>query len=46
MLRDDIIDENEREELKMLSERLNLSEEDILSIEDHYKVKKSKKKKN
>ncbi len=46
MLKDDKIDANEREELKMLSERLNLSEEDILSIEDHYKVKKSKKRKN
>ena len=40
MLEDNKIDKGEREELKKLSERLNLSEEDILSIEEHYKVKK------
>jgi len=41
MLEDNKIDKGEREELKKLSERLNLSEEDILSIEGHYKVKKN-----
>ncbi len=40
MLQDDIIDKEEREELKLLSEKLNLSDEDIGSIEEHYKNKK------
>ena len=40
MLKDDIIDKNEREELKLLSEKLNLSDEDIGSIEELYKTKK------
>ena len=40
MLSDNVIDEGERKELKELSERLNLSDEDILAIEEHYKNKK------
>ena len=40
MLKDDIIDNNEREELKLLSEKLNLSDEDIGAIEELYKTKK------
>ena len=40
MLQDDIIDKEEREELKLLSEKLNLSDEDIGSIEELYKNKK------
>ena len=40
MLEDDVIDKDEREELKMLSEKLNLSDKDIGAIEDHYKTKK------
>ena len=40
MLSDNIIDEGERKELKELSERLNLTDEDILAIEEHYKNKK------
>jgi len=44
MLKDDLIDAKEREELKKLSEKLNLTEEDISSIEGHYKVKKKSKK--
>ena len=38
MLDDDIIDEEERKELDKLSESLNLSEEDIVSIEETNKV--------
>ena len=41
MLQDDIIDKDEREELKILSEKLNLSDEDIGAIEELYKTKKS-----
>ena len=40
MLKDDVIDNDEREELKLLSEKLNLSDEDIGAIEDLYKTKK------
>tara|TARA_Y100001968_G_scaffold323519_1_gene361322 strand:- start:1458 stop:2375 length:918 start_codon:yes stop_codon:yes gene_type:complete len=40
MLQDNVIDDSEREELRKLSEKLNLSEEDILSIEEHYSQKK------
>ncbi len=40
MLADDIIDEGERKELKELSERLNLTDEDIKAIETHLKNKK------
>jgi len=40
MLSDNIIDEEERKELEELSQRLNLSDEDILAIEEHYKNKK------
>ena len=40
MLSDNIIDEEERKELDELSEKLNLSDEDIEAIEDHYKNKK------
>lgn len=40
MLKDDIIDKEEREELKLLSEKLNLSDKDIGAIEEHYKTKK------
>ncbi len=40
MLKDDIIDQDEREELRQLSERLNLSDKDIGSIEEHIKSKK------
>ena len=38
MLDDDIIDEEERKELDKLSESLNLSEEDIVSIEETNKI--------
>ena len=40
MLSDNIIDDKEREELVELSQRLNLSAEAILAIEEHYKSKK------
>ncbi len=40
MLTDNIIDEKERKELNKLSEKLNLSDEDIEAIEEHYKNKK------
>jgi len=40
MLKDDVIDNDEREELKLLSEKLNLSDEDIVAIEELYKTKK------
>ena len=40
MLSDNIIDDKERKELVELSQRLNLSDEDILAIEEHYKNKK------
>lgn len=40
MLSDNIIDDDERKELDELSEKLNLSDEDIEAIEDHYKNKK------
>ncbi len=40
MLEDNIIDDEERRELNKLSESLNLSEEDIVSIEETNKVKK------
>ena len=40
MLSDNIIDAGERKELEELSQRLNLSDEDILAIEEHYKNKK------
>ena len=40
VLSDNIIDESERKELEELSERLNLSDEDIEAIEEHYKNKK------
>ena len=46
MLQDNVIDDSEREELRKLSEKLNLSEEDILSIEEHYSQKKKGDKKN
>ena len=39
MLEDNVIDENERKELEELSERLNLSDKDIDSIEETNKVK-------
>ena len=35
-----IFDSDEREELKLLSEKLNLSDEDIGAIEELYKTKK------
>ena len=41
MLQDDFIDEEERKELIKLSEKLNLSEEDISSIEEEKRVKKN-----
>ena len=41
MLSDNVIDDDERKELKDLSERLNLSDEDISAIEAHYKNKKN-----
>jgi len=44
MLSDNIIDDSERKELDELSEKLNLSDEDIAAIEAHYKNKKKKKK--
>ena len=40
MLSDNIIDDDERKELDELSEKLNLSDEDIAAIEAHYKNKK------
>jgi len=40
MLKDDIIDQDEREELRQLSEKLNLSDKDIGSIEEHIQSKK------
>ena len=40
MLSDNVIDESERKELEELSQRLNLSDEDIIAIEEHYKNKK------
>ena len=40
MLSDNVIDEEERKELEELSQRLNLSDEDILAIEEHYRNKK------
>ena len=40
MLSDNVIDEGERKELEELSQRLNLSDEDIIAIEEHYKNKK------
>ena len=40
MLSDNVIDERERKELEELSQRLNLSDEDIITIEEHYKNKK------
>ena len=40
MLSDNVIDDDERKELNELSERLNLSDEDIAAIEAHYKNKK------
>ena len=46
MLQDNVIDDSEREELRKLSEKLNLSEEDILSIEQHYDQKNKGDKKN
>ena len=42
MLSDNIIDDEERKELDNLSEKLNLSDEDIAAIEAHYKNKKKK----
>ena len=42
MLSDNIIDDDERKELDELSEKLNLSDENIEAIEDHYKNKKKK----
>ena len=45
MLTDDIIDDKERKELNKLSERLNLSDEDIEAIEEHYKNKNKNKNK-
>jgi len=41
MLADDIIDDSERLELRKLSEKLNLSEEDIVSIEEENIHKKN-----
>lgn len=40
MLSDDFIDEQERKELKKLSEKLNLSDKDIVSIEGENIIKK------
>ena len=37
-----MIDDEERKELDDLSEKLNLSDEDIAAIEAHYKNKKKK----
>ena len=42
MLSDNIIDAEERKELNELSEKLNLSDDDIEAIEEHYKKKKKK----
>ena len=42
MLKDDVIDNEERAELKELSESLNLSDKDIGAIEEHYKNLKKK----
>ena len=44
MLQDDVIDKEEREELRLLSEKLNLSDKDIGAIEEHYKSEKKKNK--
>lgn len=41
MLQDDVIDQKEREELRELSEKLNLTDTDIGAIEEHYKDKKN-----
>ena len=41
MLSDNFIDEDERKELIKLSEKLNLSEDDIISIENESKVNKN-----
>ncbi len=43
MLEDDVIDHKEREELKLLSEKLNLSDKDIGAIEEHLNSKNKKK---
>ena len=40
-LKDNKIDESEREQLNKLAERLNLSDEDILTIENFYKSAKN-----
>ena len=40
MLQDDFIDDNERKELQKLSEKLNLSEENIVAIEEENRLKK------
>ena len=40
VLQDNVIDKNERVELRELAERLNLSDEDISDLEEHYKSKK------
>ena len=40
MLEDDFIDKKERKELDKLSQKLNLSEDEILSIEEYYNKKK------
>ena len=42
MLKDDVIDKEEREELRLLSEKLNLSDKDIGAIEDDYKAEKKR----
>ena len=42
MLKDDVIDKEEREELRLLSEKLNLSDKDIGAIEDDYKADKKR----
>ena len=42
MLKDDVIGKEEREELRLLSEKLNLSDKDIGAIEDDYKAEKKK----
>ena len=41
MLSDNFIDEDERKELIKLSEKLNLSEDDIISIENESKINKN-----
>ena len=40
MLQDDFIDDSERRELQRLSEKLNLSDENIVAIEEQNKLKK------